>query len=69
MLAGNESRTSDVTLTEVCCHMLLALTCCRRTEPLPEAVVQQLVERYKQPHLLEHYRAANRKCLPSDTMT
>jgi hypothetical protein len=31
--------------------------------PLPLSAVQTLMEVYKQPHLLEHYKAANRKCL------
>eukprot|EP00775_Hariotina_reticulata_P003909 gene3909-4163_t len=35
----------------------------RLATPLPLSAVQALMESYKQPHLLEHYKAANRKCL------
>ncbi|KAF6256221.1 mitochondrial K+-H+ exchange-related-domain-containing protein [Scenedesmus sp. NREL 46B-D3] len=35
----------------------------RLLSPLPEAAVLRLAELYDQHHLLEHFRAANRKCL------
>uniref|UniRef100_A0A383VAC5 Mitochondrial K+-H+ exchange-related-domain-containing protein n=1 Tax=Tetradesmus obliquus TaxID=3088 RepID=A0A383VAC5_TETOB len=35
----------------------------RLLSPLPESAVLRLAELYDQHHLMEHYRAANRKCL------
>jgi hypothetical protein len=44
-------------------YQLLLLLGCRLLKPLPESAVLRLAELYDQHHLLEHYRAANRKCL------
>ncbi|GBF88045.1 hypothetical protein Rsub_00757 [Raphidocelis subcapitata] len=41
----------------------------RQSSALPESAIAKIIERWRQDHLMEHYRAAERRCLDKDAAT